>query len=94
MRSSLAERSTLTGGAGCRETSAIVSFSGSVLDALRLLETGFFTFCAGCNASFREKTKVMGPARKSKETGFFTVEAGCNASFREKTKVMGLGRKS
>ncbi len=25
-----------------------------------------------------EKTKLMGPARKSKETGFFTLEAGCN----------------
>ena len=39
---SLAERSTLTGGAGCRETSAIVSFSGSVLDALRLLKNPVF----------------------------------------------------
>lgn len=46
---SLAERSTLTGGAGCRETSAIVSFSGSILDALRFLKTGFFTLEAGCN---------------------------------------------
>jgi len=49
VRSSLAERSTLTAGAGCREISAIVSFSGLVLDALGLLETGFFTFSPGCN---------------------------------------------